>query len=95
MFLLRKNYRIFTNILKDIFKVTIIQYIPKRFFQFCYSLGLFKHTKLKMYTYPNFKLDNLKDMDLELKSKNLLELSTNLFNTQQTAELWAKAKENK
>jgi len=83
MFWGKDKYRIFVNILIDIFKVVIIQYIPKKFFKFCYSLGLFKHTKLKMYPYPNFKLNYLKDIDLELESKNLLELSTNLFNTQQ------------
>ena len=84
MFWLKTKFHMFFEIPRDLLKVIIVEYTPKSFFRFCYVLGLFNSTRLKEYLSPAFKLNFLNELDIELESKKLIDLSTKLFNASQS-----------
>lgn len=80
---IKNKLNISVDILVDILKIMIIEYMPNKLFQLCYFIGLFNSTRLKMYTSPKFNLGYLKDLDLRKESQKILQLSTQLLNNNQ------------
>ena len=83
---LKTKFHMLFEIPHDIVKVFVVEYMPKIFFKLCYALGLFNRTKLEKYNSPSFKLNSLKEINLELESQKLIDLSTRLFNASYSSD---------